>query len=80
MSKHIPGEGAGKGDTPRPVDKKAYDETWIRCFGEECVACKGKGEILKYLDPDPLYNPMPHDILWEKCLVCNGIGKVDRKR
>lgn len=31
---------AGKGDRPRPVNKKAYDETWLRCFGDTCPDCQ----------------------------------------
>lgn len=27
--------GAGKGDKPRPVDKKKFDEGWERAFGKE---------------------------------------------
>ena len=28
-------EGAGKGDDPRPIDKKKYDATLDRVFGEK---------------------------------------------
>jgi len=33
----IDGEGAGKGDSPRPVNKKKYDDTLTRIFGERDV-------------------------------------------
>ncbi len=65
---HIPGEGCGKGDTPRPVDKKAFDYTWIRLFGDLCPDCKGCGASSS--NDDPLDNI---------CRTCCGIGKVDRK-
>lgn len=65
----IPGEGAGKGDTPRPTDKKQYDENWIRIFGVECSACKGVGFIKNFTGNGNEFEK-------ENCLVCYGLGKV----
>ena len=28
-------KGAGKGDTPRPVNKKKYDENYVKIFGHD---------------------------------------------
>ena len=28
-------KGAGKGDSPRPVNKKKYDENYVKIFGHE---------------------------------------------
>jgi len=33
----------GKGSSPRPVDKKKFDENWDKIFGkkdEKCSSCK----------------------------------------
>lgn len=27
-------EGAGKGDAPRPVDRRKWDRNWFRIFGK----------------------------------------------
>ncbi len=70
----IPGEGAGKGDTPRPTDKKAYDETWIRCFGKPCPGeqfLECKNGWVDFTTDGRIGEQ-------RKCKVCNGIGKVDR--
>lgn len=63
--KHIPTEGAGKGDSPRPVNKKQYDENYIRCFGSPCPVCTSQG-----------YNTGADDKA--VCKTCNGLGKVDK--
>lgn len=59
---HIPLEGNGKGDTPRPVDKKTYDSNWVKIFGKPCEPCQGTGRWY------------PEDT----CPTCKGIGKVER--
>jgi len=51
----------GKGWFPRNVDRKKYDENWIRIFGKECPVCRGLG-----WDEDINGN----------CELCKGIGKV----
>ena len=35
--------GAGKGDKPRPVDKKKYDKNWERIFRREVDKPPRKG-------------------------------------
>lgn len=73
---HIPLENSGKGDTPRyrtKEEKEQADETWLRCFGDECSDCYGTGRNHK----EEIPNPDTPDL---KCLTCNGIGKVERKR
>jgi len=69
------GEGAGKGDTPRPLDKKKYDETWIRIFGKKCRSCKGFGEV-RIVTPDDETEIKGEEV--QTCSVCNGLGKVEK--
>ena len=38
------GEG-GKGDTPRPVDKRKYDETYERIFGKKPLKLIEKEDV-----------------------------------
>lgn len=37
---------AGKGDKPRKVDKKKYDENYDRIFGRTCLEC-GSRDLTK---------------------------------
>jgi len=71
----LPGEGAGKGDTPRPLDKKKYDETWIRIFGKKCRNCKGFGEV-RIVTPDDETEIKGEEV--QTCSVCKGLGKVEK--
>jgi len=34
---------AGKGSSPRPVNKRAYDQGYLRIFGKKCPTCLGEG-------------------------------------
>lgn len=54
--------GAGKGDSYRPVDKKKWDEGWERVFG------KGNSK-----DKDNNPNNGNED---EICSICNGMGAI----
>lgn len=70
----IPGEGAGKGDSQRPMNRKRYDESWIRIFGKKCPdpACKnGKIKKLCVGEHDETYQ-------WYPCGTCKGIGRVEK--
>lgn len=40
--------GAGKGDTPRPVDYKKYCENWDACFNKKKVTYKPKPKSKLY--------------------------------
>lgn len=60
--------GAGKGDRPRPVNKKEYDRGWIRAFGKTCPVCLGRG-----IKIDHEGSPQG------ECSNCEGLGKVDPK-
>jgi hypothetical protein len=46
----IEGEGAGKGDTPRPGDKTKFDKTYIKTFGDRDIGDfqKGKKSVTVY--------------------------------
>lgn len=60
---------AGKGDRYRDVDKKKYDETYIRCFGKKCPDCAGDQTI---------YYENEKEVDISLCPTCNGVGKVDK--
>ena len=60
--------GSGKGDSFRPVDKKQYDENWIKIFGKKCSVCDGDG----YLWAEDIDG---EDMKFQ-CRHCKGIGKV----
>lgn len=66
----------GKGDTYRQVDKQGYDRAWIRCFGEKCRDCKGRG----YKTSNQIIND-DGDVgeFTDICINCSGIGKIDPK-
>jgi hypothetical protein len=55
---------SGKGDTYRPVNKEAYDRGYLRVFGIPCPHCN-----LKKLE-----NGKP------RCVVCNGVGWIEKNR
>jgi hypothetical protein len=38
------GHGAGKGDRPRPVDRKKWDAGWERVFGKKIKRTKRKAK------------------------------------
>ena len=57
---------AGKGDTPRPVNKTKYDRNYESIFGKDCV-CKGKGY---HWDTDKTGK-----VFKTTCLICNGTGR-----
>jgi len=62
---------AGKGDTPRPVNKKKYDEGYIRIFGQTCPNCEGLG-IERLYPPSAIID----EDVYVYCSKCNGKGKV----
>lgn len=35
---------AGKGDTPRPVNKSKFDESFVKAFGERDISDYQKGQ------------------------------------
>ena len=41
---------AGKGDTPRPVDKKKFDQSFVRIMGEKDISDfqKGRKIVISY--------------------------------
>lgn len=59
----------GKGDKPRPANKKVYDREYERIYGRECTACRGKGF---HWDECTLTKKM----VKTNCLLCNGTGKA----
>lgn len=64
----FPLEGSGKGDSPRPVNKKQWDVNWLQVFGKVCQECEGFGYIVGE----------EFDGNQTSCLVCGGIGKVEK--
>jgi hypothetical protein len=46
--------GAGKGDSPRNVNKRKYDINYINFHGITCPNCKGKG--CKFCEKGKLYD------------------------
>ena len=38
---------AGKGDRPRNVDKKKYDENFDKIFGKKSIVCDGATDVTK---------------------------------
>lgn len=58
----------GKGDTYRPVNKKRYDNNYIRIFGKVCDICQGKGY---HTDFDEVQKKW----IRTNCLICSGTGR-----
>jgi hypothetical protein len=52
-------------------DKKAFDEGWLRIYGVECPMCKGVGYFA---------DAIRTDFVKTKCLLCDGLGKVDPRK
>lgn len=52
----------GKGDRPRPVDKKKYDENFEAMFGKKELKRWSPEEQVEEVEPD--------------CIVCHSIGGV----
>ena len=58
--------GAGKGDSPRPVDKQRYDANYDAInWGNRCPKCQGKGMV-------HVYEPDVDDVRWDICPDCDG--------
>jgi hypothetical protein len=60
----------GKGDLPRPVNKRRFDAGYERAFGKDCGACNGRG----YHWDENSDGGMSKNT----CMVCMGTGKVPR--
>lgn len=57
---------AGKGDTPRLVDKTKYDRNYLRIYGRLCSRCNGTG----YCGCD----------MRNICTICDGLGYVPKEK
>lgn len=68
---------AGKGDVPRPVNRRKWDAGYLRAFGKPCPFCKEKGTICSNAY-DVLYHKA--EPIWEQCDHCVGIGFVKKRR
>ncbi len=53
---------SGKGDAPRPVDRKKYEHGWLKIFGVPCPRC----------------NPKGHEAGKRDCLKCGGNGWCEK--
>jgi hypothetical protein len=62
-------EGAGKGDWPRPVNKKKYDANYDRIFGRICTMCNGRGYFWDWCQ-------MQKKMLKTSCIICGGKGRI----
>jgi len=56
---------AGKGDTPRKVDRESFSRTMLRLYGVRCPECGGDGII----DDAPALD--------DTCKWCNGAGLIE---
>ena len=61
----------GKGDKPRPCDKKRYDRNYTYAFGIDCWFCNGKGKVLAV---------KPKCTKEVDCPDCGGLGRVDKRK
>ena len=67
------GEG-GKGDAPRPVDKRKYDAGYLRAFGKKCPDCKdGVAGI-------PDFEGTDYVCTMSYCQTCGGVGYVPKDK
>jgi hypothetical protein len=73
----IPTERSGKGDTYRPVNKKKYDENYVRVFGKDCKNCFGIGEV-RVVTPDDETEIKGEEV--QPCPFCNGLGRIKKER
>ncbi len=58
----------GKGDFPRPCNKKEYDRNYLRLFGKKCPNPKCYNGILAIGLGD----------MNNKCPICDGLGYVEK--
>lgn len=61
--------GQGKTDLPRPTNRDKYETNYVLIFGAECIHCEGRGYYLEYNEAGKPFE--------NKCLVCNGTGRVN---
>ena len=70
------GDG-GKGDDPRPVNRKEYEKNYVAALGDRplkiaenrCPKCDGVG----------CYRVFPcNDLHWSHCEVCGGFGYIHK--
>jgi DnaJ-class molecular chaperone len=66
---------AGKGSTPRPVDRKKWDRAWLRAFGVPCPDCKTKGVV-----GIPDFEGTTEVCTVSYCPRCQGMGYIERKK
>jgi hypothetical protein len=57
----------GKGDRIRPFNRKAWDEGYLRAFGQKCPDCRGHGTV-GVADENGC-------MISEICGACKGSGK-----